>query len=145
MALAILKFVIWKLIEKSRTKVKVFSLQIEFIKLCFALCVFLFVLGSIGKYLCFEYLTNIENLRNHKGKYVTYVIDNHQKIRGTLDKCEYKFNDCLFFFDVRIVIDGTREFVVTDRKSSKQVILEERCQISDSLDVADIKKIIITP
>jgi hypothetical protein len=97
--------------------------------------VILFVILPVGKLVCYEYFTNISELRKNINKRVVYDIDNRTKIEGTLTKCHYKLNDSIGFFDVRVSIEGVKKTI------SVSNTFEEKLGISRSLGVIDIRKI----
>lgn len=91
---------------------------------------------SLGKLICYECFTDVSNLRKHLGKRVIYQIDRHQQIDGILLGCKYQFNDKFGFFDIRINITGTLKTALPKET------FYNNSQISISIDVFDVKKII---
>jgi hypothetical protein len=93
---------------KERLKIKGFTRKniIFFIINC--VIVILLIL-TFGKWWCYEYFTDIDDLRKHIGKHVVYKVDNKTQIDGVLTSCKYKFNDCIGFFDLEITIKGTEK------------------------------------
>jgi len=93
------------------------------------------MLPTVGKYLCFEFLTDVPALRNHIGKDVVYLKGDGPPIEGVLKKCRYELNDKFGWFSLRVEIEGRRQQLNFDQTPSTYTAG------SFSFSVFDVKKI----